>query len=119
MKLHFTLENWEIVFCNCLSSTLLSVITTTESSGSDIFGNKWETIRPGRYQQVYSLKEIEIPQEIASFDHFLRDEDIPQEVKGAKLQNLANFLAVIRDPVFQENFVITPRNQQDTSTPTQ
>jgi len=64
-------------------------------------------------KDLTEMTEMEVPTEIASIDQFLRDEDVPQKVKAAKLQNLLNFLSVIRDPVFQENFVITPRNQQD------
>ena len=70
-------------------------------------------------KDLAGITTIEVPEEIASVDQFFRDENVTQDVKDAKLKSLTNFLEIISDPVFQDNFIILPRNQQDTSKPTQ
>ncbi|OGD90390.1 hypothetical protein A3D07_00890 [Candidatus Curtissbacteria bacterium RIFCSPHIGHO2_02_FULL_42_15] len=70
-------------------------------------------------KDLAGVTTMKVPGEIASVDQFLRDENVTQDVKDAKLKSLMNFLEIIGDPVFQDNFIILPRNQQDTSTPAQ
>lgn len=65
--------------------------------------------------KLLEITDVEVPNEIASVDQFLRDENVPQDVKEAKLKSLMGFLEVINDPLFQENFVILSRNQQSIS----